>query len=105
MPNALPSSLRESLIWIARETLIASVLLTVVIGLILWQAGAVSLAVRYAIPLSVGAALLVTCITAYASRDQKMLNTNVIGLAGLLGVVLLGVSVAGIWGKSWVPRY
>ncbi|GGJ86347.1 hypothetical protein GCM10009304_10480 [Pseudomonas matsuisoli] len=89
--------MRESIFVLLRESLVASALLTLVIGAILWQAGSWSLALRYAVAIGLGLGLITSAVTAYAGRDRHPLQGRALIGCAVLGAVLTAGSVVAIW--------
>jgi hypothetical protein len=90
-------TMRESVLFLLRESLVASALLALVIGAILWQAGSWSLALRYAATIGLGLGLITSAVTAYAGRDRHPLQGRALIGCALLGVILTAGSVVAIW--------
>lgn len=88
---------RGTVFLILREAAVSCVLLTLLIGAILWQAGTFGLAVLYALPISLGLGLLIASITTYAGRDRQPIHERALLTTAISGLVILGSSVIAIW--------
>lgn len=88
---------RGTVLLILREAAVSCVLLTLLIGAILWQAGTLGLAVLYAFPIALGLGLAIASITTYAGRDRQPIHERALLATAVSGLLILGFAVVAIW--------